>query len=105
MTTYTILSPSGAVMETGISLREAADAVLTSDGREYEVRKDDQWGCFILWTRQEVANQRWTSTRFFSVKTDRSEAEDDIFGKVVRAERFPGHCEAITDAAGRAGAF
>jgi hypothetical protein len=98
MTTYTIVSPSGVVMETGISLRQAADAVLTSDGREYAVHKDGRGG-FTLWTRHEVANLRWTATRFFSLETDRSKAEDKIFGKVVSAERFPGHCEAITDAA------
>lgn len=96
MTTYTILSGEGEMIETGLSLRDAAHEVLTSDSREYEVREDKDGG-FTLWSRQQVANRPWAATRFFSIKTDRAEAEAEIFAEVVSSERFAGHCEAITD--------
>jgi len=96
VTTYTILSGEGEMIETGLSLRDAAHEVLTSDSREYEVRRDDDGG-FTLWSRQQVANRPWAATRFFSVKIDRAEAEAEIFAEVIGSERFAGHCEAITD--------
>ena len=98
MTTYTILTGEGEVIDTGLSLRDAAHEILTSDSRSYEVREDKDGG-FTLWGRQQVANRGWEATRFFSIKTDRAEAEDEIFSAVVTSERFPGHCEAITDEA------
>lgn len=100
MTTYTILSGEGEMIETGLSLRDAAHEVLTSDGREYEFRTgpdDDSGIVTVLWSRQQVANRPWAATRFFSIKTDRAEAEEEIFAEVVSGERFAGHCEAITD--------
>jgi hypothetical protein len=96
MTTYTILSGEGEMIDTGLSLRDAAHEVLTSDSRSYEVREDKDGG-FTLWNRQQVANRGWEATRFFSIKTDRTEAEDEIFAAVVTSERFAGHCEAIAD--------
>jgi hypothetical protein len=96
MTTYTILSGDGEMTATGLSLRDAAHEVLTSDGREYEVREDEDGG-FTLWSRQQAANRPWAATRFFSVKTGQDEAEAEIFAEVIGSERFAGHCEAITD--------
>ena len=96
MTTYTILSGEGEMIETGLSLRDAAAEVLTSDSREFEVREDKDGG-FTLWARQQVANRPWTATKFFSIKTDREAAELEIFEAVVTSERFSGHSEAITD--------
>jgi hypothetical protein len=95
-TTYTILTGEGEMIETGLSLRDAAAEVLTSDSREFEVRADKDGG-FTLWTRQQVANRPWTATRFFSIKSDREAAEQEIFEAVVTSERFSGHNEAITD--------
>lgn len=97
MTTYAILSGEGETLATGLNLRDAADAVLTSDSREYEIRPDARGPGFELWARQQVANRPWAVTQFFSIKTDREAAELEIFEKVVASGRFPGHNEAITD--------
>jgi len=96
MTTYTIISGEGEMIATGLSLREAAHEILTSDGRSYEVREHKGLG-FALWSRQQVANRGWQATRFLSHKTDRTEAEHEIFSTIVASQRFPGHSEAITD--------
>jgi len=96
MTTYTIINSDGEMLETGLTLRDAAAEVLRSDSREFEIREDDD-GSFVLWSRQQVASRPWAATRFFSNKTDREEAENQIFAEVVSHGRFAGHCEAITD--------
>lgn len=96
MTTYTILSGEGEMIETGLALRDAAAEVLRSDSREFDIREDDD-GSFVLWTRQQVANRPWMATKFFSIKTDREAAENEIFAEAVSSERFAGHYEAITD--------
>lgn len=98
MTTYTVISQHGDVIATGLSLRDAADEVLSSDSREYDVRQDSD-GTYTLWSRQQVANRGWTATRFFSVATDRGEAEDEIFRAVVIFGYLSGHHEVIPDAA------
>lgn len=98
MTTYTILTGEGEMIETGLSLADAAHEVLTSDSRQYEIRGDKDGG-FTLWSRQQVANRPWAATAIWSVKADRATAEQEIFEKVVTAERWAGHCEAITDEA------
>lgn len=95
MTTYTILNSDGDVINTGLSLHEAAAEILTSDSREFDIRADDDG--FTLWSRQQVANRGWHKTKFFSVKSDRDAAESEIFQDVVDSERFPGHCEAVSD--------
>lgn len=96
MTTYTILTGEGEMIEAGLNLRDAADAVLTSDSREFDIRADADGG-FTLWTRQLVANRPWTETKFFSILTDRAAAEEEIFAAVLLSPRFKGHNEAITD--------
>lgn len=93
--TYTTLSGEGEMIETGLSLSEAAHAVLTSDLREYDVREAD--GEFTIWSRQQVANRPWAATIFVSYEDGRDEAEADLFLQVVSIERMRGHCEAITD--------
>ena len=97
MTTYTILSGEGEMIETGLSLRDAADEVLTSGSREYGIRPDTHGPGFELWVRPHVANRPWAVTQFFSIEIDREAAELAIFEKVVTSGRFPGHNEAITD--------
>lgn len=97
MPTYRVISTDGEVIETGLSLSEAAHEVLTSDGREYQIRPDDDGAGFTLWSRQQVAGLPWTATRFSSVSADRAEAEGDIFADVVNGGRLAGHCEAIEE--------
>jgi hypothetical protein len=96
MTTYTILTGEGDMIETGLSLNDAAAHVLTSDSREFDIRADADGG-FTLWTRQQVAGRPWSKTTFFSILTGRAAAEEEIFAAVVRSSRFEGHNEAITD--------
>jgi folylpolyglutamate synthase/dihydropteroate synthase len=97
MTTYTTIDADGYVLERGISLVEAADTIMTSDSREWEIREDENGG-FTAWSRQQVANRPWAATVIHSFKADRAEAEAEICEKIVTSMRWPGHCEAMTDA-------
>ena len=96
--TYTILDFDGYVMERGVSLAEAADAIMTSDSREWQIREDKDGG-YTVWTRQQVANRPWRATAIWSFEAERAAAEQEICEKIVFAERFAGHYEAMTDAA------
>jgi len=93
--TYTVISQHG-VIDTGLSLRDAAHEVLSSDSREYDVRQDSD-GSYTLWSRQQVANLGWSATRFFSCAASLEEAENEIFRAVIAWGRFSGHYEAIPD--------
>ena len=95
MTTYTILTGEGEMIATGLSLRDAAAEVLTSDSREFDIRSDD--GVFTVWIRQQAANSPWTATHFVSFAPAREDAEREIFTDVVNCEQMRGHSEAITD--------
>lgn len=97
-TTYTILDSTGEAIKRGLSLADAADEIMTSDGREWEIRKDPiGW---VAWSRHQVAGIGWTKcSGLYSIKNYRLAAERDIHLKIVNAERWPGHCETMTDAA------
>lgn len=98
MTTYTIIDGEGYVMDRGVSLSEAADAIMTSDSREWDIREDENGG-FTVWSRQQVANRPWAATAIYSFAANRDEAEREICENIVNSERWSGHCEAMTDAA------
>jgi hypothetical protein len=98
MSTYTIIDGEGEVLDRGVSLSEAADAIMTSDSREWEIRADTDGG-FTAWNRQQVANRPWAATAIYSFAATREEAEHEICEKIVIAERWAGHCEAMTDEA------
>lgn len=98
MTTYTIITGEGYVIDRGLGLAEAADAIMTSDSREWEIR-EDQGGGFTAWSRQQVANRPWAATTIYSFAATRDEAEREICEKIVDSGRWPGHCEAMTDQA------
>lgn len=96
MTTFTVVDlNSGEKIGGGLTAADAAHIVLTDDSREYEIRADEDGG-FSLWSRQQVANKGWTRTGIFSIKDDRTEAEAEIFDKVITADwrRYP---EVMTD--------
>lgn len=104
MTTYTILTGEGEMIDTGLSLADAAHEVLASDGRGYEVRelapnRDGSPSGFALWSMDRNRLHAWEETRFSSINTDLDAAKREIFGAIVSAERFRGHCEAVTDEA------
>lgn len=94
--TYTLLDTTGRAIAHGLSASDAAAEILTSDGREYDIRADDTGG-YVLWTRHQVAGLPWTPTIFYSAAENIEEAEADIYAAVVVAERFCGHPEAVTD--------
>lgn len=100
-TLYTVIdNGSGEAIDTGLTAADAAAVILTDDSQEYDILEDDDGG-FMLWTRQQVANKGWTRTVVFSIKTERAEAEADIFDKVIAAD-WPRHPTAMTDEAYRA---
>lgn len=97
MTTYTIIHHDGYEIASGLTLIEAADAIMTSDGREWDIRKDTAHLGWTAWSRQQVANQGWRETVFYSPAADEAEANADISQQIVGTERMRGHCEAVTD--------
>lgn len=96
--TYTVIdNVSGEAIATGLSAADAAAEVLTSDGREFDIRLADDGNGFELWTRQQVANKGWTRTVIYSIEADRSAAEADIFSQVIAAN-WPRRPSVLTDA-------
>lgn len=97
MTTYTVISRnSGEPIDRHLTAAEAAQVILTDDGRDYDLRQDE-FG-WTLWSRQQVAYIGWAATVATSIHDDRDLAEADIFQQVIYAH-WAGHPEAITDAA------
>ena len=98
MTTYTILDTDGSILERGVTLAEAADAIMTSDGCEWAIRMDEP-GYYTAWSRQQVANRSWEPTIFTAYNADSEDAAcDAICVQIVNHLRLAGHCEAMTDA-------
>lgn len=93
--TYTVLHDS-AVLGRHLTAAEAAAEILTHDGREYDIRPEQDGG-FTLWSRQEVANRGWTRTVIYSAADTMAEAEAEIFGRVIAAG-WDRHPDAMTDA-------
>lgn len=91
---YDILDHEGYLIAESLTVEEAADEIMTSDGREWEIREDKDGG-FTAWTRQQVANRPWSATAVYSFAATRAEAEREICQKIVESERWPGHPEAI----------
>ena len=97
MNTYTVISRnSGEPIDRHLTAAEAAQVILTDDGRDYDLRQDE-FG-WTLWSRQQVANIGWTATVATSIHDDRDLAEADVFHQVICAH-WARHPEAITDAA------
>lgn len=96
--TYTVIDYNGDVIARGLSLAEAANEILSTDSREWEIRPINRVGLhgWRLWTRQQVAHLPWTPTVVFSLADNQSEAEAEIFAEVVRAD-WPRHYSAMTD--------
>ena len=81
--TYTVLTHNGDLIDTGLTASEAARAILTYDGCDFELRPSN--GGFALWSRQQVANKPWQkSLILWSISEDEKEAEADIFVKVLK---------------------
>jgi acyl-CoA reductase-like NAD-dependent aldehyde dehydrogenase len=93
--TYTVFSPAGEMISSGQTLEQAAHAILTSDGREYQIRA--QCPGFRLWARHQVAGRGWSPTVFDSPDDDVDTAEAEIFAAVITAEPMRGHAYAVKD--------
>ena len=94
MTTYTILDFDGEPLAHGLSLADAAHAVMTSDGREWVVELDGDSYVASAWTKFET---------FRSFKSDPAEAKQEIYEQIVNTGRMDGHDEAIPDEVYRQG--
>lgn len=90
VTTYTVYHHDGLFpAEPGLTLAEAADRMLTYDGHEYEIRSSDDSG-FELWHTPFSRNgpcggRPMVKTAIYSVKDDRSEAEEEIFLRAINS--------------------
>ena len=98
MTTYTAIDGDGYVLSRGLSLVEAADAIMTSDSCEWGIREDKD-GNFTAWSRQQVANRPWAAIGIHSSIADCAAAEQEICEKIINSGRWSGHCTVMTDAA------
>ena len=100
MTAYTVYNPSGGMeAETGMSLADAANKMLTYDGHEWEIREED--GAFNLYTSQFSRNSPCgggdlVDTVISSYAADRAVAETEIFERVISEDWW--HLECATDA-------
>lgn len=94
--TYTILDHNGFVIARGLTLADAADEIMSSDSREWDIRPLD--GGWVAWSRQQVANRGWAPCLpLYSAEPDRAAAEREICEMIVAAPRWPGHVEALAD--------
>jgi len=96
--TYTVINHQGDVQTERANLREAAQTILWHDNHDYEIRRDENG--FVLWhtIRGGGGNVPLTATRIYSVETDKSKAEVEIFEKVLRHADWFGNQQAMTDA-------
>lgn len=92
---FDIIDAGGNVLEESLTMMEAADAIMRSDGREWELRPHKAGG-FVAWSRQQVANRPWAEVSpLYSAESDEGAALADISRQIVTAERWPGHDEAV----------
>ncbi len=98
MTTYTIhLDGKDAI--SGLSVADAAGEILTADGQEFKIFRDEP-DCWRLWQRQEVANVRWHALSIWSFEETEDAAEADIFQQVINRcleGRWDRYTEIMTD--------
>lgn len=95
MSTYTVTDYNGGVIARGLSAAAAADEILSTDSREWEVRPMDGGG-FRIWSRQQVANRPWAATGVMSFADTLVEAEAEMFAEVIAAN-WPRHYIAQAD--------
>lgn len=110
MKTYTLIDKaSGEAIDAGLTAEDAAHAVLTEDGRSYEIRRDP--GApdpflgyyFCVWSRHQVANRPWQRTLYGTWADSEEEAWAEIAHYI--AETYDAHApgahgpEVMTDAA------
>lgn len=94
MSTYTVIAPNDSILARGLSLDEAARAILTYDGREFEIRPAPG-GCSELWARNAARSGPWTRTVVWSLH-DGALGERGIYRSVIERD-WPGHPTAMED--------
>jgi hypothetical protein len=92
MTKYALTRLDGRIIDVGLTLAEAASALLTYDSAEFEIREDED-GWMVIFTRAaRSGRQKWTSTVFCAP------TEEELFLKVVNAfDNATDALEAIED--------
>lgn len=81
-TTYTIADFRSEDVQTGLTARDCAAALLGHDGAEWEIRDEADAG-FALWHRKPNAGKPWTKTAIYSIEDDRETAENQIFERAI----------------------
>jgi hypothetical protein len=100
MITYTVYNPnSDGESATGLCLADAADALMTYDGHEWEIREEG--GAFNLYTSQFSRNspcggRDLVRSVVSSYAADRAAAETEIFERVISEDWWKLEC--VTDA-------
>jgi hypothetical protein len=98
--TYTVYNPnSDTEAESGLCLADAANKMMTYDGREWEIREEGD--AFNLYTSQFSRNSpcgggELTRSVIYSYAANRDAAEIEIFERVISEDWW--HLECVTDA-------
>lgn len=91
---YTLTDPNnGTIIGRGLSVAEAADAIMSFDGQEWEIRRSIESDGSVrlgVWTQKQCADLAWEKWSFdWSVRQD-ADPEDEaaaraaIFAKIIR---------------------
>lgn len=87
MATFIALNVNGEIQERDCTTADAASIVMSYDGHEWDIRPLDDGEGFALWASQFSRNSTaggkpLVKSVIYSLKTDRAEAEADIFQQV-----------------------
>ena len=72
---------SGRKARSLIAVRQAADAILSHDGGQWDIRAANDGNGFELWSK--AMNRDWTKTVIFSLESDKQKATKEIVQAVV----------------------
>ena len=100
MTTYTLRDGHGAVIESNLSVGECAEAMLTHDGHEYEVRHHkDGWRELYVSAYSRNASGGNGGMWATGLRADADLTDDDAWEKIAREVIESGRfLSAMTDA-------
>lgn len=88
MTTYTVLNCNGEFLYGGCTAADAAHAVMTYNGHEYEIRRAEDGNGWELWTtkfsRNSTCYRGLSKSTLYSVESDEAKASAEIYAKVIR---------------------
>ena len=93
--TYKVIDYNGDVIARGLSAAEAANEILSTDSREWEIRRMEGGG-WQIWSRQQVANRPWAATVVTSFAGTLEKAQQQMFEEVI-ARNFRHHYQAVKE--------